>query len=191
MNTVHRWSPVRVPEPPIAQVLFADTRSAGLWLLLRGYAGWAWLTAGLGKWGEPVWTGPQAGAAVAGFARSALTKTAGEHPDVTAGYAWFLQNVVIPNAAFFSWLVTLGEILVGLALLLGAFTGIAAFLGGFMNANFLLAGTVSSNPILFIIATWLVLAWRVAGWYGLDRYLLPRVGTPWEPGAWFEREPSG
>jgi thiosulfate dehydrogenase [quinone] large subunit len=24
-----------------------------------------------------------------------------------------------------------------------------------------------------------MLAWRVAGYYGLDRYLLPMLGTPW------------
>ena len=25
----------------------------------------------------------------------------------------------------------------------------------------------------------LVLAWKIAGWYGLDRWLLPWLGTPW------------
>jgi hypothetical protein len=24
-----------------------------------------------------------------------------------------------------------------------------------------------------------VLAWRIAGYYGVDRYLLPRLGVPW------------
>jgi thiosulfate dehydrogenase (quinone) large subunit len=24
-----------------------------------------------------------------------------------------------------------------------------------------------------------MLAWKVAGYYGLDRYLLPLLGTPW------------
>jgi thiosulfate dehydrogenase (quinone) large subunit len=62
------------------------------------------------------------------------------------------------------------------------FTGIAAFFGGFMNASYLLAGTISSNPVLFILATLLVLAWRTAGYWGLDRWLLPRVGVPGSPG---------
>jgi hypothetical protein len=26
-------------------------------------------------------------------------------------------------------------------------------------------------------------AWKVAGYYGLDRYLLPMLGTPWRPGS--------
>jgi thiosulfate dehydrogenase [quinone] large subunit len=64
-------------------------------------------------------------------------------------------------------------------LLLGALTGVAAFFGVFMNMNYLLAGTVSTNPILGFLGLLLILAWRIAGYYGLDRYLLPRLGTPW------------
>jgi thiosulfate dehydrogenase [quinone] large subunit len=48
-----------------------------------------------------------------------------------------------------------------------------------MNMSFLLAGSASTNPVLFTLAIGLMLAWRVAGWYGLDRYLLPRLGVPW------------
>jgi thiosulfate dehydrogenase (quinone) large subunit len=48
-----------------------------------------------------------------------------------------------------------------------------------MNLSFLLAGTVSSNPVMFMIAILLILAWKVAGWYALDRWVLPRLGTPW------------
>jgi thiosulfate dehydrogenase (quinone) large subunit len=85
----------------------------------------------------------------------------------------------LPNATLFSYLVTFGEIAIGIALILGLFTGIAAFFGGFMNASYLLAGTVSTNPLLFIFAT---LAWRTAGYWGLDRWVLPRVGVPGYPG---------
>ena len=28
-----------------------------------------------------------------------------------------------------------------------------------------------------------MLAWKVAGYYGVDRWLLPMLGTPWHPGA--------
>lgn len=181
-------SRIRISEPPIATFLFADTRIAWLWAILRVWVGWQWLSAGIGKVGSPAWTGENAGAAVAGFVRGALEKTAGDHPDVHQVYASFLENFVLPNASLFSHLVAWGEVLVGTALILGVLTGIAAFFGGFMNANFLLAGTVSSNPILFIVATWLVLAWRVAGWWGADRWLLPMLGTPWEPGPVFRKE---
>ena len=53
-----------------------------------------------------------------------------------------------------------------------------------MNMSFLLAGSSSTNPVLFTFGIGLMLAWKVAGYYGLDRYLLPRLGTPWRRGAW-------
>jgi thiosulfate dehydrogenase [quinone] large subunit len=56
-----------------------------------------------------------------------------------------------------------------------------------MNMSFLLAGSASTNPVLFTLAVGLMLAWRVAGYYGLDRYLLPMLGAPWRPGALFRR----
>jgi thiosulfate dehydrogenase [quinone] large subunit len=59
---------------------------------------------------------------------------------------------------------------------------VAAFFGGVMNWSFIMAGSASTNGMLFAIATWLVLAWRNAGWIGLDRWLLPLLGTPWKPG---------
>ena len=81
--------------------------------------------------------------------------------------------------------------MVGIALILGIFTGIVAFVGSLLNVNYLLAGSVSTNPILFIIATWLVLAWRTAGWWGLDRWVLPALGTPWRPGYVFHHHGGG
>lgn len=97
---------------------------------------------------------------------------------VTGRYAVFLENAVLPNAKVFGFVVAYGEVLVGLGLILGLLTGIAAFFGGFMNVSFLFAGTLSTNPLLFVLATWLALAWKNAGWYGLDRWALPYVGTP-------------
>jgi len=175
-------------DPPVARALFSDVRWAWIWLILRLYLGWNWLEAGWGKVGSPAWTGDNAGAAITGFVNGALQKTAGEHPDVPGWYAWFLQTLVLPYPVFWSYLVVAGEVLVGIALIIGLFTGIAAFFGSFMNVSYLLAGTVSVNPILFIIATWLVLAWKTAGWWGLDRWVLPALGVPWRPGLIFRPE---
>ena len=171
-----------MPHYSLARFLFGDVRLSWLWLIVRLYVGYEWLSAGWAKIQNPVWFGAKAGTAITGFANGALTKSTGDHPDVQAFYAWFLQNVVLPNSAVWSYIISIGETLVGIALILGIFTGIAAFFGSFMNVNYLLAGTVSSNPILFVLATWLVLAWKTAGWLGLDRWILPLVGTPWKPG---------
>ena len=177
-----------IEDSPIARSLFGDVRWAWLWLILRVYVGYEWLSAGWDKLHSAAWVGSSAGTALTGFVNSALTKTSGAHSDVQTWYAAFLQNIVLPNAALWSQLVAWGETLVGISLIVGLFTGIAAFFGSFMNVNYLMAGSVSTNPILFIIATWLVLAWKTAGWLGLDRWVLPLLGTPWSPGRVFHHE---
>ena len=40
---------------------------------------------------------------------------------------------------------------------------------------------------MFTLAVGLMLAWKVAGYYGLDRYLLPLLGTPWKDKAYPQR----
>ncbi len=175
-----------IPEPQLSKLLFANPPFGWVWLPFRLYVGWEWLQSGLGKVTSPVWTGEKAGVALTGFLQGALAKTAGPHPDVSAWYAAFLKTMVLPNVETFSFLVSYGEVFVGIALILGAFTGIAAFFGAFMNMSFMLAGAVSINPILFLIELFLILAWRIAGYVGLDRYLLPLLGVPWKPGKLFK-----
>ena len=178
---------INIPEPPLSVFLFSDVRMAWLWFFVRVYVGYEWLIAGWAKVINPLWVGPQAGVAVSGFLHGALLKTAGPHPDVTGFYAVFINNVAIPNAAFFSYMVAFGEVLVGIGLILGIFTGISAFFGAFMNMNYLFAGTVSANPVLFVGQLFLILAWRTAGWLGVDKYLLPLLGTPWQKGKVFKK----
>ncbi len=186
-RSIVRQHIVAIEDSPVEKVLFNDTRLSWLWLIVRLYAGYEWLSAGYEKLTSPAWMGSNAGAALSGFIKGALAKSSGAHPDVQSWYAAFLQNAVLPNVAFWSRLVSIGETLVGIALILGIFTGIAAFFGAFMNINYLMAGTVSTNPILFLLAMFLVLAWKTAGWIGLDRFVLPAMGTPWRPGYIFQR----
>lgn len=180
-------STIEIPEPKLSRFLFADTRMAWLWLLIRLYVGYEWLMAGWGKFNNPAWAGDQAGTAISGFLGRALQKATGEHPDVSEWYAYFIEQIALPNSALFSQLIVYGEMAVGLGLLLGTFTGIAAFFGTFMNLNFLFAGTVSVNPFLLLLQLFLILAWRTAGWIGLDRWLLPALGTPWQSGTLFKK----
>ncbi len=178
---------VEIPEPKLSRFLFADTRFSWFWLLVRFYVGYQWFIAGWEKLNNSAWVGASAGSAIKGFLHGALTKTVGVHPDVSGWYAFFVQHVALPNAVVFSYLITFGELAVGLALILGLFTGIAAFFGSFMNLNYLFAGAVSTNPVLLLLQLFLILAWRTAGWYGLDRYVLPVFGTPWQAGKIFKK----
>jgi thiosulfate dehydrogenase [quinone] large subunit len=67
---------------------------------------------------------------------------------VQGWYASFLNTFVIPHPAIWAYLITFGELLVGVGMIVGCLSGI-------------------------------ILAWRIAGYYGVDRYLLPLLGTPW------------
>jgi len=166
------------PEPQVSKFLFASKFMAPFWTVVRVYLGWLWLNAGWHKVTDPNWVGANAGTSISGFLSRAVTLASGERPSVTGWYAWIIDNVFLPIAPFMSYLVAFGETLVGIALIVGFLTGVVAFLGGLMNVAFLLAGTLSSNPVMFLLATWIVLAWRIAGYYGLDYYVLPLIGAP-------------
>ncbi|MEO8970372.1 MAG: hypothetical protein ABI406_02090 [Ktedonobacteraceae bacterium] len=173
----------KFPEPAISKFFLGSEGSSGLWFVVRMYVGAQWLLAGWEKITTPGWG--TSGKDLAGFAAGALAKSSGANPAVQGWYAWFLQHVVLSNAGLFSFMVTWGEFAVGIGILLGLLTGIAAGFGVLMNMNYLLAGTVSVNPILGMLGLFLVFSWRVCGWVGLDRYLLPALGMPWKLGTWF------
>ena len=182
-------NPVRFSDPPIANSLLNSTRWSWLWLIARLYLGYSWLNSGLGKLSNPAWT--QTGAALKGFWTNAvLIPEAPARPAISFDwYRTFLQAMLDGGAyTWFSKLIVAGELLVGIALILGIFTGISAFFGGFLNWNFMMAGSASTNPLLFIISILLILAWKTAGWIGVDRWLLPTLGTPWQPGKLFGAE---
>ncbi len=176
------------PEPPIAKFFLGSSGAAVLWFVVRMNVGAQWFLAGWEKVEDPTWG--TSGAALKGFVAAAIAKTGGAHPSVQGWYGNFLHDFVLPNVGLFSFLVTWGEVAVGLGVLVGALTGIAAGFGVLMNLNYLLAGTVSINPVLGTFGLFLCFAWRVAGQIGLDRWLLPLLGLPWKRGKIF-RAPSG
>jgi thiosulfate dehydrogenase [quinone] large subunit len=92
------------------------------------------------------------------------------------------------SSAWMAKLVAVGETAIGICLTLGLFTGVMAFLGVVLNLSFMFSGSAGVNPAFAIVGLLLVLAWRNAGWYGLDRWVLPRIGTPWHQGELFDRQ---
>ncbi len=179
--------PEWLSDPPAARALFDSTRLAWLWLIVRLYLGYEWFTAGWEKLQNPAWS--VTGAALKGFWTNAVAVPAAPaRPAIAFGwYRSFIQFLLDTNAyTWFSKLVIAGEILVGIALILGIFTGIAAFFGGLLNWNFMMAGSASTNPFMFLLTVFIILAWKTAGWWGLDRWVLPALGTPWAPGKAFK-----
>ncbi|MFO7274449.1 MAG: DoxX family protein [Bacillota bacterium] len=169
-----------IQDPPFARYLFDNTASAWIWLLARLYLGWQWLQAGWHKVTDPAWM--NGGTALKGYwTRAIAIPDPPAKPAIT--YGWYRDFLTfLLEGGHYTWfakLIAVGEVLVGVALILGLLTGFAAFFGAFMNFNFMLAGSASTNPVLFTLAILLLMAWKVAGYWGVDRYLLPALGTPW------------
>lgn len=206
LQTIQPQTVTQIPISPVAKFLFSDTHMAWLWLLVRLYVGYTWLSTGLakltgysiapGSFGRPIHGGAwvfsaHSGMAMRGFVMNALALAHGPNPIVQNGwYVTFLQHVVLPNTGIFAYIITFGETCVGLGLLCGAFTGIAALFGIFMNLNYLCSGSISVSPILIVLSLFLLLAWRVAGYYGADRYIIPLLGTPWTGPLIHKQEPT-
>ena len=147
---------------------------------MRLCAGAQWLLLGRAHLTDPGWVG--GGAAL----RALWLDTVLVPPDpqpATLTHAWYGAAVGLLLDAgaedLLAKLVVFAELLVGLALVAGAFVGLAAFLGVMMSMTLLLAGVGSADPIAYAAAIGLVLAWRIAGYVGLDYLLLPSIGVPW------------
>jgi thiosulfate dehydrogenase (quinone) large subunit len=181
-------TPGQVADPMGWRLLLGNAFFALFWLPVRFFVGRDWLSAGWHKVTDPEWT--QSGAALQTYWQRAAAIPEQGRPAIT--YDWFRQflQYMLDNGwyTWFAKVIAFGEVLVGLGFLVGALVGIAAFFGTVMNFSFMLAGSASSNPVLFGLAVFLVLAWKVAGYWGLDRWLLPMLGTPWQRGAHLGRE---
>ena len=179
---------VHIEEPRFARWLFASSGAAWIWLVVRIYLGYEWAHAGYEKVFQDHWLSTTA--PLKGFVGFAL-KGAGTGPHSAVNYGWyaaFLRWVGRDGAGIMSKVVALGELMIGIALILGVFTGIAAFLAGTLSMSYGLAGVAGVNPVYFVLEVLLILAWRNAGFIGLDRWVLPALGTPWQHGTLFEKE---
>jgi len=192
INVVTTRKGEAVQNPSIITKLLNHPLAAWLWLPIRVWLGWQWLHAGLEKFNNPAWM--QTGAALKGFWTSAVNIPATGTPPIH--YAWYralLQMMLNANAyTWFAKLVSVGEVVVGVALILGIFTGFAAFMGGFMNWNYMMAGSASVNPMFFALSVLLIMAWKVSGYIGVDHFLVPWIGGLWAKKADnLEKVPAG
>ncbi|WP_173916645.1 DoxX family membrane protein [Halobacillus sp. Marseille-Q1614] len=139
--------------------------SAILLTLIRFYLGYIWISSGVGKV-----TGDFD---ASGYLQGAIAKSQGQDAIVQGWWAAFLKNFALPYSEVFSFLVMWGEVLVGLALLLGLFTKTGAFFGIVMNVAFLLSGTISTNPEMVIMAGLILAGGMNASRIGIEPYVKP------------------
>lgn len=181
-----KFTPV---DPPFIGDLFTRPIYAWLWLVVRLYLGINWIESGWGKLTNPAWM--QTGAALKGFWTNAVAIPAAPGRPLIAfdWYRSFLQGLLDSGSyTWFAKLIASGELIIGIMLIIGIYTGLAALLGGFMNWNFIMAGSASINGVFLILSILLVLAWKIAGLIGLDRWILTQVGTPWQKGLLFQKK---
>ncbi len=178
-------------DPHFWRLLTGNVYWALLWLPLRFYIGRDWMAAGEEKLRSSSWM--NGGTALKGYwtGATAIPKTGS--PKI--GYGWYrdvLHYMLVHDwYTWFAKLIAAGEFLVGVGILVGALVGVAAFFGTLMNMSYMLAGSASSNPVLFGLTVFVILGWKVAGYFGIDHYLLPALGAPWKAGKLFGGEGVG
>jgi thiosulfate dehydrogenase (quinone) large subunit len=166
-----------LPSPRIARWLFHGWAGALLWLPLRLYFGIEWIKAGWEKVTDPAWM--TTGKAVSGFAAGSIERgTAGDHPAVA--YGWWVNFLeFLRDSSWFTPLlakaIAIGEVGIGVLLIVGLFTGVAAGLGATLNFSFMFSGSAGVNPAFLLAQVLLVAGWRVAGYLGADAWVLPRL----------------
>lgn len=109
---------------------------------LRVFIGIGWMRATIEKIISPHW---HDGAALHEYFQAQITTGAIRFPF----YETLLQEYLSGYASALSWLILLGQMLVGLSILTGLFMTLGLLGGLFMNINFILAGSV--NPSAFYV----------------------------------------
>jgi len=169
----------------LADWFFRSSAASLIWLVVRLWLGYQWMNAGYQKiWGSEksaFWFG--GGAGVKGFATAGVAGSATGKGGASYGWwAGFLHNFVIPNASWIAKFIALGELVIGIALVLGLFTGLVALCALILNLVYMFTGSAGVNPAYAILEVPLILAWRNAGYLGLDRFALS--------GAWRQHHVS-
>ena len=185
------FGPSNLEDAPLIKSIFSNTKWSWLWLIARVYIGVQWILAGYHKLVDPSWM--KTGDALKGFFSYAVSvpEAPAQAPIHYAWYRSFLQSLLDSNAYVgFAKLIVIGEILVGVALVIGLFVGLASFFGSLMNFNFMLAGTLSIGPVFLLIEILLMIAWKIAGHLGVNYYIHKHFGTFWQPGPRLARKKS-
>jgi thiosulfate dehydrogenase (quinone) large subunit len=143
-----------IPDQPTESVssrakrsLFRELRHPAAFLIpMRIFIGVGWLRACAEKAISADWFD---GRAVGAFVDSQLASDAVAFPV----YRQLIETVLRPGSRWVGWALTALQLLVGIGILLGAYTNLALLLGIVMNANFMLAGQINPSAFYIMIQT--------------------------------------
>jgi len=94
--------------------------------------------------------------------------------------AAYLQHFAIPLSLQIAWIVTIGELIIGVALLLGVATRVNAAFGLFLLINFAAGGYYNLTIPPLVVMSLIIILLPTGQWFGLDRILnLKYPDSPW------------
>jgi thiosulfate dehydrogenase (quinone) large subunit len=172
-------------DPARVSRILSSTRLAPIWLLPRVYVGWIWMSIGWTLLQSPAWM--HGGSAMHEAWQPGRSSVAWAEGQTGAGLNPIPYLIESGLLGWTARITAIGITVAGIAVLLGIATGFAAFTGVVLSVNIIATGSVAPGPEVIGLAILLVLAWKTAGWIGLDRWALPLAGAPWQGGFAMQR----
>lgn len=138
-------------------------KASGLWLTaLRMFLGIMWFKDGVTKVANG-WLSIDASSSA-----SIISTITGEN--AVSWYKSFVDSFVVPNIGIFTKMITITELLLGIALFFGGLTVLAAFGSIVMDINFFLSGT---GDWWFLIVSIIILFSNAGMYFGADYFIIP------------------
>jgi uncharacterized membrane protein YphA (DoxX/SURF4 family) len=160
---------LQLPGEGVKAAAIAFTRIfLGVMWLLEVTVGHNWKVGGLSSGPNPRWMGPGAGDAVREESARAIS-------DGTYSWAaWVFDNIIVPNAEVFSYLVIVLQVLLGLAFVVGFAVRPLAVAALGMDLSIFMLGN-SRIPPFFMVMHLFVLVTGAGYFFGLDGWIMEKT----------------
>ncbi|WP_253270270.1 DoxX family protein [Staphylococcus shinii] len=106
-----------------------------------------------------------------GFTIDGLVSVIKENQDSPRWFKFFFEAVVANHLEIFKWMVQLGEIAIGLSLILGVLSYTASFFGVFIMLNYILADMIFTYPIQLFFFIIILMNKEIINSIGLNHFI--------------------
>lgn len=106
-----------------------------------------------------------------GFAIDGLVSVIRDNQDSPAWYKALFETVIAHNLELFKWAVQLGEIAIGLGLILGIMSYTASAFGVFIMVNYILADMIFTYPLQLVVFVILLMNRRTLEQISLNHFI--------------------